>query len=454
MTGKFFKNRCKFFPSLTLGYIILLFTICFASNSFAKTYYFSTSHGDDLRTPEEATKPATPWKSLNRLNLYFVQLNPGDSVLFNRGEIFTGTIEVRRSGNPLSPITFGAYGDGVKPIVSGLSILRSWNSAGNGIYQAACSTCPPENNLLILNDLPQARGRFPNDGYLKYEGHQDNNAIYDNELSAEPNWTGADVVIRKNRWILDKIKITSHLGKKISYSAGTNDLPIDNFGYFIQNDIKTLDKTGEWFFDPVGKIMHVFLGANDPGLFSIKTSTVNTLVRITGYNHIVFENLEFQGANVSAFEIVNSQFISIRNCSIDLSTDAINGTWSPNFTIENTSISYSLNSGINVDKGCTNALIKNNSIKNTGLMPGMGKSGSGTYQAIMSFGENAVIDNNAIDSTGYNAIYFGGTSSQAKNNYINNFCLTKDDGGGIYVGDWFISSGKKITGNIILNGGY
>src|SRR5690606_6010200 len=32
------------------------------------------------------------------------------------------------------------------------------------------------------------------------------------------------------------------------------------------------------------------------------------------------------------------------------------------------------------------------------------------------------------------------------------FCLTKDDGGGIYVGDWFESSGKKITGNIVLNG--
>src|SRR5690606_31743160 len=87
-----------------------------------------------------------------------------------------------------------------------------------------------------------------------------------------------------------------------------------------------------------------------------------------------------------------------------------------------------------------------------GLIPGLGKSGSGSYQGIMSFGANSLIELNIIDSTGYNGIYFGGNSSVVKNNFINNFCLTKDDGGGIYVGDWFESSRKKIIGNIVLNG--
>src|SRR5690606_22668469 len=105
-----------------------------------------------------------------------------------------------------------------------------------------------------------------------------------------------------------------------------------------------------------------------------------------------------------------------------------------------------------LDHGCTEAIIRNNTITNTGLIPGMGKSGSGTYQAIMSFGANTVIELNRIDSTGYNGIYFGGNYSEVRNNFINNFCLTKDDGGGIYIGDWFKSSGKKIWGNIILNG--
>src|SRR5690606_14741223 len=91
-------------------------------------------------------------------------------------------------------------------------------------------------------------------------------------------------------------------------------------------------------------------------------------------------------------------------------------------------------------------------IKNTGLIPGMGESGSGTYQGIMSFGANTLIEGNTIDSVGYNGIYFGGHLSQVQNNFINNFCLVKDDGGGIYVGDWFESSGKKITGNMIING--
>jgi parallel beta-helix repeat protein len=102
--------------------------------------------------------------------------------------------------------------------------------------------------------------------------------------------------------------------------------------------------------------------------------------------------------------------------------------------------------------GCVSTSIRYNTIKNTALIEGMGNSGTGTYEAITSFGTNGLIEFNKIDSTGYNGIYFGGNYSVVKNNLITNFCLTKDDGAGIYVGDWSPWVGKKIIGNIILNG--
>ncbi len=131
---------------------------------------------------------------------------------------------------------------------------------------------------------------------------------------------------------------------------------------------------------------------------------------------------------------------------------AVLGNYSPLLTVTNTTIANSLSGGINLDAGCANAMISGNSITNTGLLAGMGKSNSGTYEAITSFGDNAKIERNKIDSVGYNGIYFGGNASSAKNNCISYFCLTKDDGAGIYIGDWSKTVNKKVIGNIVLHG--
>ncbi|MEJ7681393.1 MAG: hypothetical protein WKG06_26795 [Segetibacter sp.] len=66
----------------------------------------------------------------------------------------------------------------------------------------------------------------------------------------EPNWTGAQAVIRTARWKLDRVPITSHSGNTINYNSFAKSSPSDNYGYFIQNDIKTLDQFGEWCYNP------------------------------------------------------------------------------------------------------------------------------------------------------------------------------------------------------------
>jgi parallel beta-helix repeat protein len=185
----------------------------------------------------------------------------------------------------------------------------------------------------------------------------------------------------------------------------------------------------------------------------VNASTENVLVNVNGQSFMQFDHLSFKGANISTFRIINSKNITVQNCSIDFSgTDAIYASASPNLTIENSVIDHSQNDAITLDSSCRSALIKNNHIRNTGLIPGMGKSGTGSFQAISAFGENSMIELNEIDSTGYVGIYFGGNGTTAKNNLIQYFCTVKDDGAGIYVGDWFPSTGKKIIGNIILNG--
>jgi parallel beta-helix repeat protein len=433
---------------LKLSFLLIAASYC--NSSHAANYYFSSVSGSDSYSSVQAQSPSTPWKSLNQLNTFFKFLNAGDSVFFKRGEVFNGAITPSRSGAVFAPIYLGAYGNGRQPVINGLTTLKSWKLVRPGVYE---STCDVEVASLLLNGVQQAMGRYPNKGYLSYESHADNAAITDNELTDQINWTGAEVVVRKNRWIIDRSVITAHNGGTLNYAAGTKSNPTNGFGYFIQNDPKTLDQLGEWYYDKARKMMMVFFGTKNPSSFNVSAATETNLVDIRRFNYLTFDNLAFIGAANNAFNIIQSKKIVVKNCYIDeVGAEAISANYAPFMVVKNCVINHALSNGINLDAGCTNSVVSDNEIKNIGLIAGMGKSGSGTYEAITSFGDNTRIEKNKIDSIGYNGIYFGGNASSAKNNYITYFCLTKDDGAGIYIGDWSKTTNKRVEGNIVLHG--
>ena len=439
------------FKKISIHILLTVCAILGATFSRASTYYISSSTGNDAYNSEQAQNIKTPWKSIEKLNAYFSNLKSGDSVLFKRGEVFYGSIVVRKSGGVFAPIIISAYGQGKQPEITGFSKLNSWKAVKKGIYESPCAAIGYN---VVINGKQQVMGRYPNTGYLSYQHHNGNLSITDNQLTGLTNWTGAELVIRKNRWIIDKSTITQQSNGTFSYSSDAKSaMPTSGFGYFIQNDIKTLDQFGEWYYDRTNSSMLVYLGTQNPSSLTVKASTINNLVEVQHYSYINFEDLQFTGAGNNTFNIVKSKNIVIKSCTISLGgSDAVFVSYSPFVNIQDCTINHMLNNGFNLDDGCTNALMINNVIKNIGLIPGMGKSGSGTYEAITSFGDNAKIAKNRIDSIGYDGIYFGGNSSIAKNNYITYFCLTKDDGAGIYIGDWAKTTNKKVIENIVLHG--
>ena len=238
-------------PLLSYFFTINLLLI-FSANVTGRNFYFSTSSGNDSRTTAQAQSPATPWKSIAKLNSFFSSLLPGDSVLFKRGEVFYGSIIVAKSGTASQPIVLGAYGSGSQPVISGFSVISSWTSLGNGIYESAATTCKISLNMVTLNGNQKAIGRYPNSEYLKFESHIQNTSITDKQLTTTPNWTGAEVVIRKTPYTLGRNPINNHSGNTINYSNG-GVTPKDNYGYFIQKDPKTLDILGEWYLNSTSK---------------------------------------------------------------------------------------------------------------------------------------------------------------------------------------------------------
>ena len=112
----------------TMRFLFVLAFLCAGHLVHATNYYFSSVSGDDSRTGAQAQNPATPWKTLSKLNSFFSSLSAGDSVLFKRGETFYGSIVVSKSGTAANPIRFGAFGSGAKPIISGFTTVNTWTS--------------------------------------------------------------------------------------------------------------------------------------------------------------------------------------------------------------------------------------------------------------------------------------------------------------------------------------
>jgi polysaccharidase protein len=86
------------------------------------TYYVDSRIGSDGNNGSAAT----PWASIEAVNN--AGLQAGDTVLFARDATFSGTLSLHASGAAGAPITFGAYGTGADPVITG----GSNGVAGNG----------------------------------------------------------------------------------------------------------------------------------------------------------------------------------------------------------------------------------------------------------------------------------------------------------------------------------
>lgn len=442
--------------------ISFLCTLLISAKAFSTNYYFSNKSGNDSRTSTQAQNPSTPWKSLSKLNAFFSSLQPGDSVLFKKGEQFFGSITITASGSASKPIVIAAYGSGAKPVITGLVKMSGWTSLGGGIWQSSANTTMrPTLNVVLLNDSVKAMGRYPNDdapnnGYLFYQSHSGVTSITSNQIAGAKNFVGGELVLRPNRYFTDRCIITGQTSTTITYTTQSAVTPTDNFGFFFENSPATLDKFGEWYYDAAAKKLRMVLGNSSS--YTVKASAVDTLVRCVSKSYITLSGIALKGANSCGVYIDGSTGFTINNCNILYTgRDAVYVNNAAGFKINGCLINYSHNRAIH-SRGSNVAplTITNNTIQNTGVYPGMGwkKANEGGMVAMQVSTDGALIQNNSVINTGYNAIVFSGDKCELKNNYINTFCFNKDDGGGIYTrnADNVSHTGMKVTGNVVING--
>lgn len=445
-------------PMRALIMFILAAFVCMETN--ATDYYFSSTSGSDSRSASEAANAATPWRSIAKFNKVFPTLKPGDRVLFKRGEVFYGKMDLKTaSGTSSAPIVISAYGSGAKPVITGFIEVSNWVNKGNGVYETVNSNFPKRINMVSMNGAPKAIGRWPNfdqplRGYMIAES-AGTGYITDNELPSSPSWTGAEIVVRTSHWTIDRSTVSSHSGHTLKFSSANMGTPKATYGYFIQNDVRTLDKLGEWAYSSSAKRFSMYFGSNSPSNYRVRAANIDTLVMVYGSDHITFDNLAFEGSNMHTVRFYSSDHSDVQNCDFNLSgAEGIVTSITPGFKLQNCKFNNTHNTAISLGAYNDGSIIRGNTIKNSGVVPGMGPNGSNSNNGITSHGSDAIIEYNTIDSCGYNGIQFSGGNSVARYNVIRNFTLIKDDGGGIYM--WGPANatqvGRKILNNIILDG--
>jgi Right handed beta helix region/Secretion system C-terminal sorting domain len=415
----------------------------------ATSYYADAVSGNDANNGLSAN---TAWQTINKINRS--TFKAGDNILFKCGQTFYGALRPANSG-----LNYGSYGSGAKPVISGITILSGWSNAGGGVYEAPCVSCKVSLTLLTVNDTLKAMGRYPNagaanGGYLTVDTHAGNTSITDPHLPAAPDWTGAELVIKKNSWTIDRGIVSAHSKNTLTYASiyGGGFDSQNGYGYFIQNSPFTLDAFGEWYYNHNAGKLSMFFGARNPAIYTVKTATIDTLVYLDAVNDVSFTGLAFEGSTIETFRIQNANNITLRNCNIAYSGFyAVKDSNSVNLVINNCSIDKTNNTAIE-GYACNHASITNNTIRNTGMLTGMGGRNNQPYKAIACFGTGNTITGNHIDSTGYMGIFFYGDSAIVKNNYINFFATVLDDGGGIYTFGGYNNYGRIISKNIIING--
>lgn len=410
-------------------------------------YYVSSLTGSDLNDGTSPSKAVATISKINTLDLSGTR----KKVLFKRGETFTGALTVGYSGTAENPVEYGAYGTGEKPIISGFTTVTEWTDLGGNIWEStnAVSTLTYL-NIVLVNGKNTPMGRTPNDGQVyAIDAVVDDSYIEASELTGTPDYTGGQVVIRKEAYAWQVANITSQSTNRLYYTDVYSGTYVANVGdgFFIQAHASTLDTQGEWYYNTSTKKLQIYSTSQPTGVF---VPTVETLFSAHQKSNIKVKNIDFRGANQNALNFNDLSDAAVTNCNVEhIGFEGVYFSKTLGITVTDNVIKNCNFGAIFSWSGTSsNQIVTNNYIDSTMLVIGIGR----LYPtgAIHTNVDGALIQHNVIKNSGKEGIKFVGVDQTVKNNFIDGALLILSDGGGIYT---YNSAGSNvnISDNIIVN---
>ncbi len=474
---------------LIIGLCVSFFSAALPARAANTTYYVSMTDGLDANN---GLTTSTPFKTIGKVNA--LNLQAGDKVLFKCGDVWRGEmLMVTKSGASGNPITYGSYPTSDcanKPIMSGTQPIGSWSVYSGNIYMATVSaaTFPNGINQLFRNEQRLTMGRWPNldngdGGYMTVSAQPSGNQLTSVMALPTGNWIGATIHLKVIRWSMVNRDITAQNGSMITLNENvacpyTTDCT--GWGFFINNSLSTLDREGEWYYDKTARKVYLYTTTNPnsstiEGSVILKTDdrnwgAINLGTDLADQVHdVVIDNFEIRGwfrsgiVSPRNLHPDENSYLTIRNNTIrDVDDSGVN-LWSwvwgasagvdgwrggNNILIQNNIIDGANSFGIHTPSRVTT--IEGNTIRNIGLIANLNEAGMGCGKTgnegtctedgaglriyvdkPARSGYGFTVQYNRFENIGYNGIQIFGYSSTFANNFFDQTCFSKGDGGAI-----------------------
>lgn len=473
-----------------LVYLVLPYSIFFATTVSAQTYYVDATGGSDKATGLSAD---TAWQTLAKVNgAVFV---PGDSILFKCGETWRGSLTASAKGVKGDSVTYSTYGScngSNKPIINAADVASGWTQYSGNIYVADVAF--PTSQVFVDGTFAEL-AHYPNRGYnpqkptnifldipadsVDGNGLSKNNYIVDNRL-AGMDLVGAIANVRTITWSMDDCVITAFNGtNQISWDkcmtvygpTGARYPILQGWAYYLSNKLWMLDQPGEWYYDTPTKKLYLWMPNSDnPASHTVEVSRYDSGISATSPGSIALDGLSIKNAAKWGIKLYQSIEISLRNLEVTNSGDTgilIAGDGSYGKTsnavrlIDNNVVRKSVVDGITVEH-FNDAFITNNTVEDSGVV-GAPQNAFAAIRIQQSSNVNASY--NIIRRAGYLGIAFF-RNNIIQNNIVDDTCMVLDDCGAIYTWNGPAENyfnpdnsvkatvppmGGKIIGNIIRN---
>jgi len=414
----------------------ILLSIAFAATaSHAAVYYVSPTGNDS----NNGTSQSTPWRSLARVQQYSSGAVAGDQVLFQRGATFAGQLSWYGSGTAGSNIIIGAYGTGAMPVINGAVPVTGWTLHAGNIYKASVSQAV---KYVFVNGALQTLARYPNTGWMRVNTSTNTSLTSTNITQGSGYWNGASLVIRSTNWCYENRVISNHSGSTISYPNITYSTGNYNWGFFLCNKLSELDSPGEWYHDAATGTLYLWApGGGSPASQLVEASIHDYGISIEWQrSRVRVQDIAFKGQRQAGVYNTGT-YNTVTGCTMEKSYHGIL-SYGSNNTYTNNTIQNTYAAGIAViDNGTT---ISGNTLTDIALVAGLGETAFGYHGMRVGGGTNYIRDNR-LHNTGNSGIFVGETAT-VERNVISNFCVTVNDGGGIY---WDNGQNMLIQDNII-----
>lgn len=460
------------------AFVILPVIAALATPAQAATYYLSTAPLASDANP--GTSPAAAWRSIAKLNT--ANLQPGDSVLFERGGIYRGQIDAR-PGTAGNPVYYGAYGNGARPVISGAAQVQGtgWSVYQGGIYvktgvlMPAMGAAEPPN--LFVNGRLMLPARYPGSGLLQAGevfGQNPGSNCCEYSYGLQDGFLPA---VFPNPTDLEGAHLTGYSPYGVStrlvtgYDPAAGTLQFDTLRgigfinrrwYFLSRKLNFLDAPGEWYYDDATKKLYCWKPDGTPFTTADTIEYSYHKFGISDWQvpYIVVEGLEFRYQQIAGIYIIRSTGVRIADNRFYQSKYGIHGWGSSTTALEGTVVENNVfddihRVAINLNNYVNGARLLDNRLHNIGRVDALMQSGQPDQWSAYGYWEygtgiqlnatNSLVARNRIDSTGRQAIAAGGGPGvHILNNIIDCPCLNYNDCGGIMP-----LGNSRVEGNII-----